>query len=150
MYQNMNWPPFSKAEFTDVTSKYNNSSTPDSDYLSWSYVKVLIKDNKYITNLVNIANSCINLSIWPTHFKKSTSIIISKLNNSSYNTSKTFLLIIFPNIISKLIEKVISNRIWCYLIALNFIHLIQIDNIKQWSTINARVYLTYLIHMEWL
>ena len=111
MHQNMNWPPFSKAEFTDVTSKYNNLSTPDSDHLSWSHLKVLIKDNKYITNLVNIANSCINLSIWPTHFKKSTSIIIPKLNNSSYNTSKTFLLIIFLNIISKLIEKVISNRI---------------------------------------
>ena len=46
-----------------MISKYNNLLTLDSNHISWSHVKVLIKDNKYTTNLVNIANSYINLSV---------------------------------------------------------------------------------------
>ena len=81
---------FSKAEFTDAISKYNNLSTPGPNHISWSYLKIIIKNNKYIMNFVNIANSYINLSHQLSYFKKSTLIIIFKPNKSSYNTSKTF------------------------------------------------------------
>ena len=80
----MDWPSFSKTKFTNIISKYNNLSIPGSNHISWSHMKVLIKDKKYITNFY------INLSVQPTHFKKSMFIIISKPNKLLYNTPKTF------------------------------------------------------------
>ena len=50
----------------------------------------VIKDNKYLTNIVNIANICIDLGLWPIYFKISLSIIISKSNKITYNSSKMF------------------------------------------------------------
>ena len=85
-------------EFIEIISKYSNLSISGPDHILWSYLKTLIKDNKYIMNFVNIANSCIILSYWPSHFKKSMLIIILKLNKSSYNTFETFQPIIFLNI----------------------------------------------------
>ena len=148
LYLNMKQFSFSKAEFTDAISKYNNSSTPGPNHISWSYLKIIIKNNKYIMNFVNIANSYINLSHQLSYFKKSTLIIIFKPNKSSYNTSKTFWPIVILNTVGKLIKKVISNRIQVYSIALNFIYLTQMDGIKQQSTIDAGIFLTYFIHTE--
>ena len=122
LYPNVEWPSFSKVKFIDIISKYSNSSISGPDHILWSHLKTLIKDDKCIMNFVNIANSCINLSYWPSHFKKSMSIIILKPNKSSYNTSKTFQPIILLNTVEKLIRKVISNRIWVYSIALSFIY----------------------------
>ena len=64
-----------------------------------------------MTNIVNITNACINLSYWPMHFKRSSSIIISKPNKSLYDSSKSFRPIVLLNTIGKLIEKVINNKI---------------------------------------
>ena len=72
---------------------------------------MLIKDNKYIINFVTIANSCINLSYWPTYFKKLTLIIIPKLNRSLYNAFKMFQPIVLLNIVGKLIKHFIDSRI---------------------------------------
>ena len=70
-----------------------------------------MNDNKYISNFINIANTCINLGFWPLYFKKSTSIIIPKPNKVLYNSLKTFQSIILLNTLGKLIEKVISKKI---------------------------------------
>ena len=122
LYPNMEWLPFSKAEFIDAISKCSNLSTLGPHHISWSHLKVLIKDNKYITNFVKITNSYINLNYWPSYFKKSMSIIIPKPNKSLYNTSKTFQSIVFLNTVGKLIKKFISNRIQVHSITLNFIY----------------------------
>ena len=122
LYPNMKWLPFSKAEFIDAISKYSNLSTLGPDHILWSHLKILIKNNKYITNFVKIANSCINLNYWLSYFKKSMSIIIPKPNKSLYNTSKTFQSIVFLNTVGKLIKKFISNRIQVHSITLNFIY----------------------------
>jgi len=60
---------------------------------------------KYYSNIVSIANTCINLSYWLSHFKESLSIIIPKLNKSLYNILKVFCSIVLFNILGKLIEK---------------------------------------------
>ena len=103
-----------------------------------------------INVFINIANSCIDLSHWPSHFKKSMSIIILKTNKSSYDISKTFQPIVLLNIIKKLIEKVISIRLQIYSITLSFIHSNQMDGIRQQLTTNANIFLTHLIHMGWI
>jgi len=137
-------------EFIDTISKCINLSTPGPDHISWSYLKTLIKNNKCISNIVNITNLCINLSYWLSHFKKSISIIILKPNRSLYNTSKTFQPIVLLNMVGKLIRKFISNKIQVYSITSNFIYLTPIGGIKQWSTIDTRVFLTHLICMGWV
>lgn len=52
---------------------------------------------------------CIELGHWPSHFKTLAFIIIPKPNKVLYNSSKAFRPIVLLNILSKLIEKVISN-----------------------------------------
>jgi len=82
-----------------------------------------------MTNIINIANTYINLSYYPMHFKKLSFIIISKPNKLSYDTPKSFQPIILLKIIRKLIEKAISNRIQVYSITLNFLHPNQLGGI---------------------
>ena len=61
---------------------------------------------------------------------------------------KVFCSIVLLNMLGKLIEKVISNRLQVHFIALNFIYLNQLGSIKQYLTINAGIFLTHLIEME--
>jgi len=58
--------------------------------------------------------------------------------------------IILLNILGKLIEKSISERLQIYSIALNFVYLNQLEDIKQQSTLDAELYLTHLIHAGWI
>ena len=121
---------------------YNNLSTSSLNHIFWSYLKKIIKDDKYCFNIINIANTCIYLSYWPTHFKKLSSIIIPKPNKLLYNSLKSFHLIVLLNTFGKLIEKVISKRLQVHIIASN---LYQLGGIKQHLTIYIKVFITYLI-----
>ena len=78
-------------------------------------------------NFINIANICIDLEHWPSHFKISNSIIISKPNKAFYDSLKIFRSIVLLNILSKLIEKVISERFQFQSISKNFIYSYQLD-----------------------
>jgi len=64
------------------------------------------------------------------HFKKSSFIIISKLNKLLYDTPKAFHPIMLLNMLGKLIEKVISKRLQVHTIGSNFVHLSQLEGIK--------------------
>jgi len=105
------WTPFSVKEFKSSISKYNNTSTPGPDKLSWRHLKVIINNNSCLKSFINIANACIDLEYWPSYFKMLTSIIISKPNKVSYNIPKTFRPITLLNMLGKLIEKVTGKRL---------------------------------------
>ena len=117
--------------------------TPRPDKLLWKHLK---KDVVCLRKFINIANACIELSHWPYHFKVSTSIIIPKPNKESYNSPKTFQPIILLNTISKLIKKVISERLQFQLISNDFIYQCQLEGLKQHFTTDTNVILTYFIH----
>jgi len=70
------WKPFSKEEFKDAISKCNNSSASGPDKILWKILKQIINDNMYLSSIINIANTYINLGYWSSHFKTLTSIII--------------------------------------------------------------------------
>ena len=114
---------FLKLRLLILLKKYSSSSTPGPDHISWNYLKILVNNSRYITNFVNIANSCINLGHWLLYFKKSTLIIIPKPNKPVYNSLKTFWPIFLLNALGKLIEKAIGERLQIYSIASNFVHL---------------------------
>ena len=141
------WLPFSKAKITDAIKKHNSLSTPGPNYIFWHYFKILVTDIKYIINFVNIANLCINPGYWPSHFKISTLIIISKSNKPAYNSSKIFCSIVLLNTLEKLIEKAISERLQIHFIVSNYIYPNQLGGIKQHSTSNTDLYLTHLIYV---
>jgi len=55
------WNSFSKKEFIIAINKYNNSFASGLNRISWKHLKLVIKNNKYLDNIVNIANIYINL-----------------------------------------------------------------------------------------
>jgi len=105
------WTPFLKEEFLLSIYNWSNDSTPGSDRLSWRHFKEIVKILLYLNSIINIANVCIDLGHWPSHFKMFTSIIIPKLNKASYGISKMFRPIVLLNMLGKLIKKVISERL---------------------------------------
>ena len=104
--------------------------TPGPNHISWNHLKKILGNAKCSTNIVNIVNSCISLSYWPSHFKNLSFIIILRPNKSLYDTTKVFHPIILLNMLGKLIEKVISNRLQVYSITSNFIYSNQLGGIK--------------------
>jgi len=70
-----------------------------------------------------------------------------KPNKLSYDSSKTFYLIVLLNILGKLIE---SSRLQAHSITSGFIHPNQIGSIKQNSITDASIFLTHLIHTSWI
>jgi len=78
------------------------------------------------------------------------SIIIPKPNKTLYNTPKTFRLIVLLNILGKLIEKVVGERLQFQALFNNTIHSCQLGGLKQQSTTNADTFLTHLICSGWI
>ena len=116
------WLGFSKKEFRLAISNCNNSSTPGLGKLSWSHLKVILKNDECLNIIISIANTCIDLGFWPSYFKKSTTIIIPKPNKKSYDSSKLFRPIVLLNTMGKLIEKVIRERLQFNMAVNDFIH----------------------------
>ena len=141
---------FAREELINAIEKCNNLSASGSNKLTWSHIKKTIKSKECITRLINITNTCIKLYHWLHHFKISTTIIISKLNKVSYNTSKSFYPIVLLNIIEKTFEKMIREWLQFYIISNLFIYPCQFGGLKQRSTTDAEVALTHFIHSGWI
>jgi len=78
------WAPFSKEEFKSTIANCNNSSTPGPDKLLWSHLKIILKNNKCLSNIISIADACIDLGYWPSHFKRSITVVIPKCCESKF------------------------------------------------------------------
>ena len=68
-----------------------------------------MKDDDCITNVIKIANACIDLEYWPNDFKISSMIIIPKPNKLSYDSPKSFRPIVLLNTLGKL---VVATTCW--------------------------------------
>ena len=128
--------PFSKEKLFNTIESCNNSLVPGPDRLSQRYLKKIVKNKECTNILIDIANVCIDLGYWPSHFK------------TSYNLSKSFQHIMLLNTNGKLFEKMIGERIQFFLISNNFIYPYQLDGLKHRFTIDVDVALTHLIRSE--
>ena len=145
----ISWLEFSREEFKFTLSSCNNSSVPDLDKLMWNHLKIICEDNECFDTIIQIANACINLGYWPLYFKTSTMIVISKPNKKSYDSSKSFRPIVLLNIINKLIEKIIGERLQFNTVSNNFIHLSQLGSPQ--VQINDRCWCySYARYSNWL
>ena len=127
----------------------SNSSIPGLDKLLWNHLKSVLKHDNCLTNIIKIANTCINLGYWPNHFKRLTMVIIPKPNKLSYNSSKLFRPIFLLNTLGKLIEKVIGDRLQFHIAVNDFIYPSQLGRLKFKSTINTGISLIYIIYLGW-
>ena len=143
------WALFSKEKLKQVIAKCNDSLAPGPDKLSWRHLKIIIKQDKCLTNIINIANMCINLEHWLDYFKHSSTIIIPKPNKPSYNHAKIFCPIVLLNTLGKLIEKVIAKRIQFTVTKNNFIHPCQLGGLKFKSTMDTGVALMHIVRSRW-
>ena len=143
------WSLFSRTEFKSAISKCSDSSAPGPDKLLWCHLKFIVKNDDYLTNIINIADSCINLGYWLNYFKISSTIIILKPNKTSYDQLKVFQPIILLNTLGKLIEKVIAERLQFTVAHNDFIHPSQLGGLKFKSTLDAGVALTHIIQSGW-
>jgi len=92
-----------------------------------------------------MANACIHLSYWLTHFQEIVLYHHSKTEQTITQFSEIFIFYILLNTLGKLIKKVISKRLQVYTIVSNFMHLCQLGGIKQCLITDAGVFITYLI-----
>ena len=116
------WALFSKEEFKIAITSCNNSFTPELDKLLWSHFKIILQDTDCLNNIIRIANACIDIGYWPSHFKRSTTVVIPKPNKPLYDSPKLFRPIILLNIVGKLIKKVIGKRLQFQVALNNFIY----------------------------
>ena len=139
------WPEFSRKEFKFTLLSCNNTSALGPDKLSWKHLKIVFKNKDCLDTFIQIANTCINLGYCPLHFKVSTTIVIPKPNKKSYDSLKSFRPIVLLNIMGKLIEKVIGERLQFNIVANDFIYPSQLGSLKFKSTTNAGVALIHAI-----
>jgi len=144
------WPTFLKEEFRLALANCNNLSALGPDKLSWSHLKTILKDDDCLNIIISIANACIKVGYWPLHFKRSTTVVISKPNKKSYDSPKAFRPIVLLNTVSKLIEKVVRECLQFNMASNNFIHPSQLSGLKFKSTIDVGVALTHIIRTGWV
>ena len=128
-----------------IPLKNNNSLASGPDKLSWSHIKRIIKNDKCIIKLIDIANIYIDLGYWPSYFKTFMTIIIPKPNKALYDSPKSFHPIVLLNTMGKLFKKMIRERMQFLTISNDFIHPCQLDGLKHRSTMDAGITLTHLI-----
>jgi len=127
-----------------------NASAPGPDKLSWSHLKIILKDNECLGIIIRIANACIELGYWPSHFKRSMTVVIPKPNKKSYDSPKSFRPIVLLNTVGKLIKKVIRERLQFTMAANDFIHPSQLGGLKFKSMTDADIALTHIIQTGWV
>ena len=143
------WTPFSRFEFVSAISKCVDSSALGPDKITWHHWKLIIKNDECLSKIINIADACINLGHWPKYFKVSTTVVIPKLNKTSYDNPKAFRPIVLLNTLGKLIEKVIAERLQHLVASNDFIHPSQLGGLKFKSTTDTGIALTHIIRSGW-
>ena len=143
------WNLFSKFEFLSAIHKCIDSSAPGPNKMSWQHWKLIIKNDECLSKIINIADACINLSHWPNYFKTSTTVVIPKLDKTSYDNPKAFHPIVLLNTLGKLIKKVIAERIQFIVASNNFVHPSQLRGLKFKSTSDAGIALIHIICSGW-
>ena len=123
---------------------------PGPDKLMWHYLKFILKQDDCLINIINIADTCINLGHWLSYFKCSSMVVIPKPNKLVYDQPKSFQSIVLLNTLDKLIEKVVTKKLQFLITKNDFIHLSQLGSLKFKSTTDTGVALTHIIRSGWV
>ncbi|CAA7267352.1 unnamed protein product [Cyclocybe aegerita] len=144
------WADFLEHELLSALKGCSNSSAPGPDHVTWVHLKELLKDKHVLALFIVLANACLRVGHWPRIFKELLSVIIPKLNKPSYAIPKAFRPIVLLITFSKLIEKMIANRIQFDAVKHDIFHPNQLGGICQRSTEDAALILTHLVRAGWV
>ncbi|CAA7271402.1 unnamed protein product [Cyclocybe aegerita] len=128
----------------------SNSSAPGPDHVTWVHLKELLKDKHVLALFIVLANACLRVGHWLHIFKESLLVIVPKPNKPSYAVPKAFRPIVLLITFSKLIEKMIANRIQFDAVKHDIFHPNQLGSIRQRSTEDAGLILTHLVRVGWV
>jgi Endonuclease/Exonuclease/phosphatase family./Reverse transcriptase (RNA-dependent DNA polymerase). len=143
------WVPFSMLEMQEALKACSNVSAPGPDHITWRYLKFILADDTCAIGILSLANSCVVLQHWPSHFKESVSVIIPKPGKPAYDTPKAFRPIVLLNTLGKLIEKMIARRLQFDAVKYGVLHSNQLGGVSQRSTEDAGLFLTHLVRSGW-
>jgi hypothetical protein len=143
------WVPFSSLELSEALTACAHNSSPGPDHVTWSYLKYWCGSKGVASLFTRIANACICVGHWPTHFKESLLVIIPKPGKASYSTPKSFRPIVLLNTLGKLVEKMLARRLQFDGVAHNAFEPNQFGGIAQHSTEDAGIYLMHLVWAGW-
>jgi hypothetical protein len=115
----------------------------------WSHLKRILLDSVVSGKVLSLADACLWVGYWLSHFKESVSVIIPKLGTPSYSTPKLFQPIVLLNTLGELIKKMISTRLQFDSVKFGVFHSNQLGSIWQWSTKDAGLLLTHLVKAGW-
>ncbi|KAJ3562534.1 hypothetical protein NP233_g9509 [Leucocoprinus birnbaumii] len=142
------WLPFSQKEMNALLA-CSSRSAPSLDHITWSHLKRTLPIEDATEKFLAIADACMKVGYWLSHFKESVLVIIPKLGKPTYLTPKSFRPIALLNTLGKLIEKMISTRLQFDCVKHEVFHPNQLGGIQQRSTKDAGVYLTHLVCAGW-
>jgi len=143
------WKPFSMLELTQALHTCSSMLAPGPDHVTWGMLKTLAANPHIASLFLGLAEACIQLGHWLVHFKESLSVIIPKLGKLSYLTPKLFRPIVLLNMLSKLVEKMLSCHMQYDGVQHGAFQPNQFGGISQHSTEDAGVFLTHLIRAGW-
>ncbi|KAF8674803.1 hypothetical protein AX14_005230 [Amanita brunnescens Koide BX004] len=131
------FPLISLKELWDALRPTTNSSAPGPDHVTWRHVKLALSFPETDASLVKLFNNVCRTGVWPTHFKDSLSVIIPKPNKSDYTIPKSYRPIALLNTISKLLTKILANRLQHDSAEYGLLHRDQFGGIQKHATIDA-------------
>ncbi|KAJ3553844.1 hypothetical protein NP233_g12555 [Leucocoprinus birnbaumii] len=143
------WLPSSRKEMMDALLACSSQSMPGPDHVTWSHLKRTLPIKDVTEKFLAIADTCMRVGYWLSHFKESVLVIIPKLGKPTYSTPKSFRPIALLNTLGKLIGKMISTRLQFDYVKHEVFHPNQLSGIWQRSTEDAGVFLTHLVRAGW-
>jgi hypothetical protein len=143
------WVPYSAAELLDALTGTSNQSAPRLDHITWCHLKCIVCDRYASRLFLWLANTCLQSSHWPAEFKASTTVVIPKPGKLSYDTPKSFPLIVLLNALGKVSEKMLSNRLQFEAAKHGVLHPNQFGGVRQNSTKDAGCFLAHVVRAGW-
>jgi hypothetical protein len=139
------FPAISQKEIWDALRPTANSLAPGPDHVTWRHLKLAISLPETDVALARLFNEVCFTGTWPSHFKDSVSVIIPKPNKTDYTIPKAYRPIALLNTLSKLLTKILANRLQHDAAEFNILHRDQFGSIQGHSTIDAGLVLADFI-----
>jgi hypothetical protein len=109
--QQLQFPPISEQEVTDVIRRAPPDKAPGPDELPNRVWKLLLVCKDFTRVLTSIFDSCVRTGYNPRHFQESITVTLRKGGQRDFRKPKSYRPIALMNTLGKLLEAVIASRI---------------------------------------
>src|SRR5437588_7875979 len=128
-------PLLDKEEIQRALSKSSNSSAPGPDQIPYGIWKKVYSGNPDI--LISLLNPLILYGFHPLSLKKANGVVLSKPGKPDYSSPSSFRIIVLLKTVSKILERIIANRLSLLARLVGLIHPNQCGSLPGLSTFNA-------------